>query len=455
MHTTPSTPFILAALLLLVLNALLASSQSDDSYIVVLKPDLPQLNITNHIKRIQQFRSPLSNSTNATLSSSLASATINPSTIGSFQWYSGHIPDESLLTDDAVNYWVKDVPLSLQELVQSDPPSWGLDRIDQRRGTNNQYRFPTSQGRDVNIYILDTGVSDHPDLKDRLSWGPSFVDDDNTEDYNGHGTFVAGVCSGTEYGVAKKSNIISVKTLDSKGNGMLSDLLKGMSYVVEQHTAKNNSKSIVNLSLGTFYNQAANDAIDHAISLGIHVVIAAGNYGEDACKYSPGSTPGAVTVGAIDEDDSIAKYSNFGKCVDIFAPGTDIVSIWNDEDEHTMTGTSMAAPHVAGVMALFLSQKDYTPSKLLQHVKHVSSRISNDFEIDVMGNDNKTIADNAVDDGYHVQGYNGSTLANIVFNHPIDGDPLYIFRAASSAYQSSASPPLILLLAGAVIQYLL
>lgn len=106
-------------------------------------------------------------------------------------------------------------------------------------------------------------------------------------------------------------------------------------------------------------------------------------------------------------------------------------------------------------MALFLSQNDYTPSKLLQHVKHVSSLIRNDFEIDVMGNDNKTIADNAIEEGYRVQGYNGSTLANIVFNHPIDGDPLFIFRTASSAYQNPASPPLILLLAAIIIQSLL
>ncbi|KAI9498438.1 peptidase S8/S53 domain-containing protein [Zychaea mexicana] len=419
-----------------------SDSSNDDRYIVVLKPDLPQINITNHIQRIQKFHSPLT--TNLT-SSLVSSATIAPSTIGGFQWYSSPVQEDALRDDDAVSYYVKDVPMSLQELIQSNPPSWGLDRIDQRKGTNDQFRFPTSQGRGVVIYILDTGVSDHEDLENRLTYGPSFVDDDSSGDPNGHGTFVAGVCCGTEYGVAKQANVISVKTLDSEGNGMLSDLLKGLAYVVEQHTAHNNS----NLSLGAFYNQAANDAIETAISLGIHVTIAAGNYGEDACKYSPGSTPGAITVGATDPDDSIASYSNFGKCVDIFAPGTDIVSIWNDEDEHTRTGTSMAAPHVTGVMALFLSQSDYTPSKLQQHVKHVSSQIRNDFEIDVMGNGNKTVADNSINDGYRVKGYNGSTLANLLYNHPVDGTATFIFRTASKASTTltsrHASQPLTLL----------
>ncbi|KAI9262322.1 peptidase S8/S53 domain-containing protein [Phascolomyces articulosus] len=430
------------------------TTNDDNRYIVVLKPNLSSINITNHIQRIQKFNQLHHTPLVANLSSSIASSTIAPSSIGKFQFYSSQMDEASLLNDEAVHYYVKDVPMSLQELVQSDPPSWGLDRIDQRNGKlNQQYRFPTSQGHGVNVYILDTGINKHDDLEDRITFGPSFVDDDETTDLNGHGTFVAGVCCGTEYGVAKQANVISVKTLDSEGNGMLSDLLKGLSYVVEQHSAQNNSKTIVNLSLGAFYNQAANDAIEHAISLGIHVTIAAGNYGEDACKYSPGSTPGAITVGATDPDDSIASYSNFGQCVDIFAPGTDIVSIWNDDDEHTMTGTSMAAPHVTGVMALFLSQKNYTPQKLQQHVKHVSSRIRNDFEIDVMGNNNKTVADNAINDGYRVNGYNGSTLANIVFNHPLDGSATYIFRAASMGHRSyqqknshAGSHPLILLL---------
>ncbi|KAG2218601.1 hypothetical protein INT45_013909, partial [Circinella minor] len=405
---------------------------NNNNYIIVLKPNLSKINITNHIQRIQKFHTSSSPSTNLTSFASISP--IHTSTIGNFQFYSSQLNDESLLNnDEAIHYYVKDIPMSLQELVQSNPPSWGLDRIDQRNGKlNQQYRFPTSQGRDVNIYILDTGVTRHDDLKDRITYGPSFINEEDTiGDPNGHGTFVAGVCCGTEYGVAKKANIISIKTLDSEGNGMLSDLLKGLSYVVEQHISQNNSKSIVNLSLGAFYNQAANDAIENAISLGIHVTIAAGNYGEDACKYSPGSASGAVTVGATDPDDSIASYSNFGQCVDIFAPGTDIVSIWNDDDEHTMSGTSMAAPHVSGVMALFLSEKDYTPKKLQTQVKHVSSKIRNDFEIDMMGNDNKSVADNAINDGYRVNGYNGSTLANILFNHPLDGYPTYIYLTSS------------------------
>ncbi|KAI8334369.1 peptidase S8/S53 domain-containing protein [Chlamydoabsidia padenii] len=155
------------------------------------------------------------------------------------------------------------------------------------------------------------------------------------------------------------------------------------------------TKSIINLSLCALYNQV----VEQVIQLGIHVVVAAGNYGEDACLYSPGSSPGVITVGAIDRDDSIAYYSNFGKCVDMFAPGTDIKSITSDSDTatKTLTGTSMAAPHVAGSMALFLAQADYTPFELSNYMKNISTLIYLDFAInDTDGNTNKSILDNAI-----------------------------------------------------------
>lgn len=231
-------------------------------YIVVLKPNIDTISITNHIQHVQSFRTNSSiiqktsikygnafNSTNSTNSTNDSSPY---SSIGNLRWYAGEFYSEafesSLPTDANVHYWVKDVPLSLQELVQKDPPSWGLDRIDQRIGQNGQYRFPTSQGAGVDVYILDTGVKgDHEELEGRVRYGPSFVYDGETNnadaDEHGHGTFVAGVCCGTSYGVAKQANIVSVKTLDNDGNGMLSDLLKGLSWVVGQH--RNDSKTVV------------------------------------------------------------------------------------------------------------------------------------------------------------------------------------------------------------------
>ncbi|KAF7725838.1 serine protease [Apophysomyces ossiformis] len=375
-----------------------------DRYIIVLKPDVPDHAITSHIQLFQHLRKeedPLT----------------NYSSIGQFRWYAGEFesePFEAMMTasiqttdeplHDVVHYWAKDEIFSLQEMVQTNPPSWGLDRIDQRSGTDQQYRFAMKQGEGVTVYILDTGVyADHEDLKDRVTTGKTFVGS-SPEDNNGHGTFVAGVCCGTRYGVAKEAKVVSVKTLDDQGNGRLSDLLAGLEYVVQQHMQNNSTKTIVNLSLGAKYSQATNDAIEQAIGLGLHFTIAAGNYGEDACLYSPGSAPGAVTVGAIDSDDSVAYYSNFGRCVDVFAPGTNIKSIWHTGTDatHTMTGTSMAAPHVAGAMALYLSQRDYTPAQLLGHIKHTSSLITQEFEIqNTDNNPNKTVLDNAVTDGYH------------------------------------------------------
>ncbi|KAI9311728.1 peptidase S8/S53 domain-containing protein, partial [Dichotomocladium elegans] len=417
-------------------------------YIVVLKPTADILSIVNHIQQVQPFRAnhTLAKSTASNNSSSSSSPSAEPdkkySSIGNLRWYSGEFYSSSfesaIPSDGIVHYWMKDVPVSLQELVQTNPPSWGLDRIDQREGMNGQYRFPTSQGSGTTVYILDTGVmGDHNELQGRVTYGPSFIDsetDDSDTDANGHGTFVAGVCCGTTHGVAKQANIVSLKTLDDDGNGMLSDLLEGLAWVVQHH--KPGDKAIVNLSLGAMYNQVANDAVAQAVGLGIHVVVAAGNYGEDACKYSPGSAPGAITVGAIDSDDGIAYYSNFGKCVDIFAPGTDIESIWSGKPDAVkiQTGTSMAAPHVAGAIALFLAEKDYTPDEMQYHLKHVSSLVNEQFVIDDMGNANKTVLDNAIHNGWKTSNYRDSgTIANLLFTHPDDGGQLWVYGTSRTS----------------------
>ncbi|KAI8381582.1 peptidase S8/S53 domain-containing protein [Radiomyces spectabilis] len=459
-----------------------------DRYIVIFKPNVSHTAIRSHIQQMERHLASSSHSPVNLLANNTAersSSKLEYSTIGNFRWYSGEFQSRdfgSLLASTSlsmkkasntssnveegiVHYWVKDDVFSLQEFVQTDPPSWGLDRIDQRHGTDGQYRFLNRKGEGTTVYVLDTGIrEDHVDFKDRLTIGKTIVTSDPT-DYNGHGTFVAGVCCGTTYGVAKHAKVVSVKTLDDDGNGRLSDLLKGLEWVVQQHIQEEHPKNIINLSVGALYSQATNEAIEEAISLGLHVTVAAGNYGEDACLYSPGSAQGAVTVGAIDEDDSVAYYSNFGKCVDIFAPGTNIKSAWNtgESDSNTLTGTSMAAPHVAGTMALFLSQADYTPFTLANHIKHVSSLITQEFTIDNSEpyyNENKTVLDNAVHDGYHVQGYdtrnpNTSTVVNILFSHPVDGEQFWVFgqtlnRASTASYALSTT----LLLVFATLSYI-
>ncbi|KAI8369028.1 peptidase S8/S53 domain-containing protein [Blakeslea trispora] len=467
-------------------------SDSND-YIVVFKPDATSATIKTQIELMQTQQTnnrPSSNNTashNATSISSnktmIAQITKLPTTynsIGNFKWYSGRFDPEtmrSLLNNsstansteqpknnhEVVHYYIENTAFSLQEFIQVDPPSWGLDRIDQREGTDNRYSFANSMGKGVTIYLMDSGIlEDHEDIAGRVTVGKTVVGDlDNSSDENGHGTFVAGVCCGTKYGVAKEADIVSVKTLDNKGNGHLSDLLTGLQWVVDQHVSKPNAKSIVNLSLGAFYSQATNDAIEQAMSLGIHFVVAAGNYGEDACKYSPSSTPGAVTVGAIDQDDSVSYYSNFGKCVDIFAPGTNIKSIWptSKDATHVLTGTSMAAPHVAGIMAIFLSQKDYTPAELSNYLKKTSSLISENFAINNTGsyyNENKTVVDNAIASGYKVPGrQDQKTLVNIAFSHPNDSQPFWIYGQALSDGTSMLNSQAITLIMAPLIAFLL
>ncbi|KAF9278149.1 hypothetical protein BGZ68_008758 [Mortierella alpina] len=261
-----------------------------------------------------------------------------------------------------IKYLIPDLPVQLFGHVQKHPPSWGLDRIDQRSDKlDGQFHYPESAGENVTIYIIDTGVNiDHKDFGGRAEHGPVFLPGSKeTADMNGHGTFVAALAAGSTYGVAKKAQVVSLKTLDNSGAGRLSNVLAAVEWVVNRHLSQGkDARSIINLSLGAEHNEPTNQAIQEAMRLGIHFSIAAGNDGKDACQFSPASTPGALTVGATDEDDTIASYSNSGPCVAIYAPGSNIVSAWTGSNSatHTQSGTSMASPHVAGLIALLLSE---------------------------------------------------------------------------------------------------
>ncbi|KAI8098946.1 peptidase S8/S53 domain-containing protein [Halteromyces radiatus] len=442
------------------------TDDSIDNYILVFKHGTSRHDMNNHIQLMYQQVNDL----NTTTDTRILLDSVQVSSIGNFHWYSGAFasrafeslygslqhpstinvssqntfPSSPSSSSDILHYWVKDITFSKQEMVQNNVPSWGLDRIDQRQGLDGLYKFASNQGQGVKVYVLDTGVMvDHDDLKGRVEIGATIVGDDDPTDYDGHGTFVAGVCCGSTYGVAKGATVVSVKTLDSDGNGRLSDLLKGK------------TKSVVNLSLGALYNQVANDAVEQVTQLGIHVVVAAGNYGEDACLYSPGSAPGVVTVGALDRDDTISYYSNFGKCVDIFAPGTDIKSITSNSTSATdvLTGTSMAAPHVAGSMALFLAQADYTPFELSTYMKNISTLVYLEFAINnTDGNANKSVLDNAIDTGVQSSSSGGNvnhpfdTAVNILYTQPDDGQPLWAFGGQLSSVASSLHLPFFLTL---------
>jgi subtilisin family serine protease len=235
---------------------------------------------------------------------------------------------------------------------QTPVPSWGLDRIDATDiALNNSYKY-VSTGTSSYVYVIDTGVySGHSDLSGRVTPGYSAVSDGNgSEDCNGHGTHVAGTIAGTKYGVAKSTRIVAVRVLDCNGSGYSSSVVAGINWVVQSHPG---GSGIINMSLGGGANSAIDTAVADATAAGLTVVVAAGNSSADACSYSPARAPSAITIGAIDRTDARASYSNFGSCVDVWAPGTGITSSWigGASATNTISGTSMASPHVAGLAA--------------------------------------------------------------------------------------------------------
>ncbi|CAI7977984.1 Serine protease [Frankia sp. Hr75.2] len=235
---------------------------------------------------------------------------------------------------------------------------WGLDRIDQRKLPLNRAYTYASTGARVTAYIVDTGVrTSHRDFGGRASGGFSVIDDGyGTEDCNGHGTHVAGTTGGTAHGVAKSVRLVSVRVLDCAAFGTVSGVIAGVEWVTAHHGS---GPAVVNMSLTGGASRAFDQAVRQSIASGLVYSVAAGNSNDDACAISPARVPRAITVGATTTADSRdTTYSNFGSCVDVFAPGTGITSDWNTSDTatNTISGTSMATPHVTGVAALYLQQ---------------------------------------------------------------------------------------------------
>lgn len=257
---------------------------------------------------------------------------------------------EERFGEDAV---VDNTPISsFETFTEQTPPSWGLDRIDQTSlPLDGTYRFQTS-GSGITVYVVDTGINtSHRSFSGRISTGFSAVNDGRgVEDCNGHGTHVAGTAIGGGFGVAQSARVVPVRVLNCDGGGFASDVIAGVNWIVSTHPG---GPAVINMSLGGPQSSALNSAVEQAVSRGFIVVAAAGNSGSDACSVSPVSARGVIGVGATTPSDSFASFSNSGSCVDTLAPGTGIVSAWvgSGGSSASLSGTSMAAPHVAGMAA--------------------------------------------------------------------------------------------------------
>ncbi|MGW0736030.1 S8 family peptidase [Streptomyces sp. NPDC002851] len=270
-----------------------------------------------------------------------------------------------LAADPAVSKVVQNKKFSINA-TQDNPPSWGLDRIDQEDTEGDKkYTYPDAAGEGVTAYVIDTGVRiSHKDFEGRAKHGFDAVDgDDSADDGNGHGTHVAGTIAGAAHGVAKKANIVAVRVLDDNGSGTTEQVVAGIDWVTENAEGP----SVANMSLGGGADEALDEAVRKSIAAGVTYGVAAGNESSDASQSSPARVKEAITVASSTDADEQSDFSNFGEIVDIYAPGSDITSTWNTDDEatNTISGTSMATPHVVGAAAVYLgANKDATPEQV-------------------------------------------------------------------------------------------
>jgi len=237
-------------------------------------------------------------------------------------------------------------------------PVWGLDRNDQRYLPLNGRYIYYATGTNVRAYIIDTGIrTSHAQFGGRASYGYDAVDGTlPADDCNGHGTHVAGTVGGSTYGIAKNVRLIAVRVLGCNGSGSTSGIIAGVNWVTAQKRSNPRVPMVANMSLGAAAYSALDNAVYASIQTGVTYVVSAGNSNANACNYSPARTAGTITVGATASNDYRASFSNYGGCVDIFAPGVGITSAWRTSNTATnvLDGTSMAAPHVTGVVALYL-----------------------------------------------------------------------------------------------------
>ncbi|KAI0667120.1 peptidase S8/S53 domain-containing protein [Trametes maxima] len=351
----------------------------NNSYIVMLKDGIAPALIQNHMNFLQ----------NTHASDPLADMFEGLTHVydSHVKGYAGRFSDatiEQLRQMPEVEYVEKDQIVRTLEVERVDAEKfntqkgapWGLARISHRKkltfSTFTKYEYDADGGEGVDVYVIDTGINvKHIEFEGRASWGKTIPQNDEDVDGNGHGTHCAGTIASRKYGVAKAAHVIAVKVLGSNGSGTMSDVVGGVAWAAEaakkkaaaalaefRATGKTSHKgSVANMSLGGGKSRALDDTVNKAVDAGIHFAVAAGNDNRDACNNSPAAAEKAITVGASTLADERAYFSNHGSCVDVFAPGLNILStyIGSNSSVTTMSGTSMASPHTAGLLAYLLS----------------------------------------------------------------------------------------------------
>ena len=318
----------------------------EDQYIVVLKDEMPSVQAREAL--LQNFATQHGGELIRTYVAALNGGVIRMNEAKA-KALANH-PFIGYIEQDSVIQLI--VPMGTT--TQDPSPSWGLDRIDQQSlPLNSAYNY-NNDGTGVNAYVIDTGIRiSHSEFNGRATLGYDVIKGNSKGgDCNGHGTHVAGTIGGSNYGVAKNVKLIAVRVLNCQGSGTTSGVITGIDWVI-----KNVSRpAVANMSLGGGTSVSLDTAVSNSINAGISYAVAAGNSSQDACVSSPSRVPSAITVGATDQTDTRPSWSNFGKCLDLFAPGVSIKSAWigSDTATNTISGTSMATPHVTGVVALKL-----------------------------------------------------------------------------------------------------
>ncbi|KAJ4302487.1 hypothetical protein N0V88_002633 [Collariella sp. IMI 366227] len=296
---------------------------------------------------------------------------------GKFKGFAGKIEDavlDEIRTIPDVEYVEEEAIFTINTYVSQTGAPWGLGRISHKAKGSTTYVYDDSAGAGTCSYVIDTGQQ----FGGRATWAANFADSSNT-DGNGHGTHVAGTIGSSTYGVAKKTKLYAVKVLGADGSGTTSGVVAGINFVAQD--APNRScpnGTVANMSLGGGYSASINNAAKALVSQGIFLAVAAGNDNQNAANYSPASEASVCTVGATDKNDAKSSFSNYGSVVDIFAPGSSILSTWigGTSATNTISGTSMASPHIAGLGAYLLALLGpKTPAELCNYIK--TSAISN------------------------------------------------------------------------------